>query len=626
MARESGTADERGRSGPDRLLPPDRPGGGRPAPGSRIRAALLLLAGLAAAAACESDVQGPAGGGPGALGSMVVTGSIEADSSRAEARTLGAAYDSADGAGVRLVDLDGDSLVVDDVRPFDPSEGTAEIRVQTRVEGDSADFGLELDLRRGEAPLFAASRTVTLRSGATVTAEVSLEPVAAGVRAPGPVTLPTVGDTARVEGAVLFATGDTIPDLAPTWSSLDPGIVSATPEGLLTARAQGQATVVAGFEGAADTLQVTVQQGGAARLEGRVVTAQGGSGVEGVTVSFTAAGAGGSVAPSRAAQVAPVTTAADGTWTSPELEPGTYEVDFEHPERISTTYFGAEATAGRQTSLGQVPLVPTSQQSGGMSGRVVNARDGSVVGGAALELRRGVNATSGPAMATTTADGSGQFFFTETTAGTYTVTAAADGFTEGSATAVIVGGTLVDQQNVTLSPTGAEGEVRIVLTWGETPSDLDAHLTGPDGSGGRFHVYFANQGSLDSSPFAALDVDDTSSFGPETITITQVRDGIYRYSVHDFTNSAATPEAPSSALAQSGARVEVFIGGVKEAEFFPPNQDGTLWTVFELQGTTVTSVDTMGYETDSGAVGSVAPTDGTSAVKEKEDGGGTEKR
>lgn len=594
------------------------------------RTALLLLAGLAAAAACEGGVQGPDGDGPGVLGSMVVTGSIAADSSGADARTLAAAYDSADGAGVRLIDLDGDSLVVDEVRPFDSSEGTAEIRVETRVEGDSADLGLELDLRRGEDPLFAASRTVTLRAGATVTAEVSLEPVAAGVRAPGPVTLPTVGDTARVEGAVLFATGDTIPDLAPSWSSLDPDVVSATPEGVLTARAQGQATVVASFEGRADSLQVTVQEAAGGRLEGRVVTAQGGSGIEGVTVSFTATGGSGSVAASRAAQLSPVTTGTDGTWTSPELAPGTYQVDFEDPDRVSTTYFAAEAVGGRTSSLGQVPLVPTSQQSGSMSGRVVNARDGSLIGGAALEIRRGVNATAGSALKTTTADGSGQFFFTEMSPGTYTVTADADGFTRGSATVVIVGGTLTNQQDVTLSPTGAEGEVRIVLTWGETPADLDAHLTGPDGSGGRFHVYFSNRGSLDSSPFAALDVDDTDSFGPETITITQVREGIYRYSVHDFTNSAATPDAPSSALAQSGARVEVFIGGTREAEFFPPNQDGTLWTVFELQGSTVTAVDTMGYETDSGAIGSVAPTGATSdvkeGVKEKADAGGPGQR
>lgn len=595
---------------------PGRPDAGRPGAGRPrlLAAAGTLVAALLLAVACESGVQGPAG--DARPGSLVVSGSLEADTSRAAARSLSAAYDSADAVAVRLVDPGGDSIAVERVEPFDPSDGTAEVRVRTSISGDSQSFRLDLDLRRGEAPLFAASRSVTLEAGATATVEVSLSPVAAGVEAPsGPVVLPTVGDTSRVEGAVLFATGDTVPGRTLSWSSRNSDVVSATSDGLLTAAAVGTTTVVGSFEGHADSLDAIVESGASARLEGRVVAAQGGSGIEGVEVSFASAGgSGSSVSAARASQVAAVTTDAEGFWTSPPLSPGTYDVSFAHPDRENTTLFGAEATENRQSSVGRVPLVPSSSQVGAVAGTVLNARDGTSVAGATVELREGVNATSGTAAASTTADASGQFRFAERPAGTYTLRVTDPDFADGSRTAFVVGGSEVAGQDVSLSPSGAAGEVRIVLTWGETPPDLDAHLTGPDGSGGRFHVYFADRGSLDTAPFAALDVDDTDSFGPETITITRLRDGVYRYSVHDFTNSAATPESPSSALAQSGARVEVFIGGTKRAEFFPPGQDGTLWTVFELRGDSVTAVDTMGYQTDPGAVGSVVPA-GEASVK-----------
>ncbi len=591
----------------------------------------LLLGGLAALAACQSDVQGPGEDGPAGVGSLVVAGSFEADTSRAAARTLSAAYDSADGVAVRLLDTADESAVEELEEPFDPSEGTAEVEVEVPVEGDSTDFLLNLDLLRGEDALFSASRTVTLRAGATTTAEVTLAPVAAGVRAPaGPLAIPTVRDTLRVEGAVLFATGDTIPGRTPLWESRDPGIVSTTADGLLTAQSVGQATLVASAGGETDSVQVSVQEAAEALLEGRIVSPQEGTGVGGVTVGFTAVDTGSAAAAPRAsrvaAQVEPVTTDADGTWTSPPLEPGTYDVTFEHPDRENTTLFGADAQAGRQTSVGQVPLAPASVQVGGLAGTVVNARDGTAVSGATVELREGVNATSGTAAATTTTDETGQYTFFEQPAGTYTVTATGSDFVEGARTAAVVGGTQLTGRGLALSPSGTSGEVRIVLTWGETPSDLDAHLTGPDGSGGRFHVYFGNTGSLDTDPFAALDVDDVTSFGPETITITQVRDGVYRYSVHDFTNRSATPDSPSSALAQSGATVEVFIDGTLEAEFFPPNQDGTLWTVFELQGSTVTPVNTMEYESDSGAVGSLVPAGSAAEASKASGSGGSEQR
>jgi len=118
--------------------------------------------------------------------------------------------------------------------------------------------------------------------------------------------------------------------------------------------------------------------------------------------------------------------------------------------------------------------------------------------------------------------------------------------------------------------------VTMKLTWGASPSDLDSHLFTPSGD----HVYYGNDGNLLAAPFAALDVDDTSSFGPEVITLTKLMVGTYKYYVHNFSGYLDGP------IAASGARVELNIPG-RNAELFAPPTSGetsstSVWTLFEL--------------------------------------------
>jgi len=60
---------------------------------------------------------------------------------------------------------------------------------------------------------------------------------------------------------------------------------------------------------------------------------------------------------------------------------------------------------------------------------------------------------------------------------------------------------------------------QFTLTWGENPGDLDSHLWTPSINNQVHHIFYANQGSPTSGPFAELDVDDVTSYGPEHITI-----------------------------------------------------------------------------------------------------------
>jgi hypothetical protein len=139
---------------------------------------------------------------------------------------------------------------------------------------------------------------------------------------------------------------------------------------------------------------------------------------------------------------------------------------------------------------------------------------------------------------------------------------------------------------------GISPYLRITLRWGVGPLDLDAHFTGPTTPGPRFHCYYFNK-LINSGTICSLSLDDVSSFGPETITLTQQISGVYRFSIHDYSGRSLNP---SSNLGNSQATVEICApGGGVWRMYSVPNLPGTLWTVFELSGTTLTTINTMSY-------------------------------
>jgi hypothetical protein len=145
-----------------------------------------------------------------------------------------------------------------------------------------------------------------------------------------------------------------------------------------------------------------------------------------------------------------------------------------------------------------------------------------------------------------------------------------------------------------MSPELDPGAIRVVLRWGAAPADLDSHLTGPASTGGSFHCFYGDQ-SPDPAEYVHLDLDDRYSYGPETTTIVQLLPGAYRYLVHDYSNRASTS---SSALSNSGAQVTVYGDAGELASFnVPAAQGGTVWTVFELDGTSgqITPLNTLSY-------------------------------
>ena len=114
--------------------------------------------------------------------------------------------------------------------------------------------------------------------------------------------------------------------------------------------------------------------------------------------------------------------------------------------------------------------------------------------------------------------------------------------------------------------------MRVVLTWGKPPEDLDSHLVYPGN-----HIYYEVKEGLN----ADLDVDDTASFGPETVTLEKKRFGeTYVYAVHDYSN-IGNPTATE--LSNSQAKVFVYVGqSLVRTYYVPQQQVGNLWKVFRI--------------------------------------------
>jgi hypothetical protein len=211
-------------------------------------------------------------------------------------------------------------------------------------------------------------------------------------------------------------------------------------------------------------------------------------------------------------------------------------------------------------------LAPTSTTvatGGGVEGVVRTASSGHAIAGAMV---------SGGGRSATT-DAGGRYQLTGLTPGAVQLTASATGYISDTAP-VTVPTTGNATQTFALSESLAAGQTRIVLTWGSTPRDLDSHLFTPAGA----EVYYSNRGSLTSSPYAALDTDDTNGLGPETITITRLSPGTYTYSIYNFSNEAA--------ISASGARVQVYRGDSAVQSFSVPAGTGRWWNVFTMDGTT----------------------------------------
>ena len=187
-------------------------------------------------------------------------------------------------------------------------------------------------------------------------------------------------------------------------------------------------------------------------------------------------------------------------------------------------------------------------------------------------------------------------------AGEYSVLLSASGYIEDELTFYQPQDGKVEQV-FAMSAELSMGQMRIVLQWGENPSDLDSHLFGTGRNNTALHVYYSNMdgytdilpGSSEARLIAMLDVDDTSSYGPETTTILDLNTS-YVYCVYDY-SSGDNPDR--SMLDKSQAIIKVYTYGSSVPRVFElPSGHGTWWNVFKINNGIIVPIQTITNEPD----------------------------
>lgn len=218
-------------------------------------------------------------------------------------------------------------------------------------------------------------------------------------------------------------------------------------------------------------------------------------------------------------------------------------------------------------------LLPTAnkeKKNGVVSGVVIDAMTGQGVPLARVTFE-------GKANQGETSTGSDGAFQLELKADEYEVTISAQGYVEETFEFKVEEGCNYSGEQFTISPELATGSARIVLEWGAQPEDLDSYLSGTTDDGNDVFVsFFHRQCSSGGETIAELDVDDTTGYGPETITLNNLN-GKYIYYISDFRQTGTFQEY--------GATVKVYLPNKSQPEIITMDPGAgveNVWDVFEL--------------------------------------------
>ncbi len=265
-------------------------------------------------------------------------------------------------------------------------------------------------------------------------------------------------------------------------------------------------------------------------------------------------------------------------------------VNAQYSSNWGVYYCEADGNRSRSFTVG---IAPTASV---LRGTVTNALDGTAIAGASVSI----------AGLSTTTDSEGKYeitgipepvltaqfqasvlageaplnvSFTDLSSDAHILSASASGFSNYTNSQIYIADGDTLSFDISLSPELAEGAMRIVLNWGSSPSDLDSYLKTPAMDGTEYTVYYGSKGSADSAPYATLDHDEQSGYGPETITIYQRADGTYKYYVHKYSSTGD--------LVTSNAVVQVYTNdGLVTSVNIPSTGTGAYWNVLTIDGNT----------------------------------------
>lgn len=292
------------------------------------------------------------------------------------------------------------------------------------------------------------------------------------------------------------------------------------------------------------------------------------------------------------AEAGTASTDESGSYRIP-LEEGEYSIEISAPDHIS---FRSNASVKEEEmTYMETFLMVTGEsgQEGTTRGRIVDAVTGQTVSGIRLTVYEGWNMRSGNPVAQTSTDRNGNYSLT-LPIGNYTILEEGDGYVASLFNVVVQESETY--REAAINPVSDEDIFRVVLTWGLNPSDLDSHMTGTLSDGGTFHVYFDHKNVVRGNVnICNLDVDDTTSYGPETTTLRASGDRPYYFFVHKY--------AGSGTVAASGAQLRIYRGSELLQTMNVPSGGGggIIWNAFAIKNgelmirNTITSEPELSY-------------------------------
>lgn len=247
-------------------------------------------------------------------------------------------------------------------------------------------------------------------------------------------------------------------------------------------------------------------------------------------------------------------------------EDGSYTVTQEELLQFATDVDNDDLTA----NIGEQGTETTA------TGTVVDAESGEPISGVPVELSdefgnsaSTVTEMDGSYSVTGLVSGEGTVFITE----------------EGCITSClpINEGETLNSGTIAISEVMDVTDMRIVVTWGDSSEtrDLDNHLWlyNTDTGDELDHIYYQDMSHQLGDGTVLQDVDDTSHYGPETISIPNYADANMHYSVHNYTARSWDVEGVDD------VKVDVFVGDTLVTSFvpnLPENPTGDHWHVFDI--------------------------------------------
>ncbi|MBT4630531.1 MAG: hypothetical protein HOC08_10155 [Deltaproteobacteria bacterium] len=355
----------------------------------------------------------------------------------------------------------------------------------------------------------------------------------------------------------------------------------------------------------------TTSPSGSGTIKGSVKM-DNGSAFSGITVSFSIYGS----------TVTTEETDSNGNFNKSSLGLGMYTLAYTETNYLTAIQSGTLATNNQTLVAATQTMLSDSCSGGNISGKIKDAVTGNALSNVTMSVRSGKNVRTGNTISgkTDTTDSNGAYTLSSMNPGSYTIQGSKDNWISTYFNVRSCSGR--SSKNSNMSEELAPGSMRIVLSW-EGTEDFDSHLEIPCTSGtctgsnaaDKSHLWYGvNQGGVSTNDYhnytdivnpgdnVTLDQDNTdgsaspcgSSCGPETITISKIRSGTYRYHVHAFDRAGDN----TTHIADNGTVLQVFYNN-DSINFDVPNTAGDLWTVFDFNiSDGFNTLNTMSSEAD----------------------------